>query len=530
MVLAVALSMGVLLVFQYLAPKKTTPVAGKAMVSGAESAPMAPAAAPAVSPAGPAAGGETLVPAGTVGIPVTTAALENDKVSLELSSRGGAIVGARLKEYRDRAGKGGNPAVVLGAASGRDVAGETRLAAFGLAPDAAFREVERAPSRVVYAWDSPAGARVEKVYSLEPGHYDVALSVRVRNGTPAAVKDQLGLGLALDYSAEEDKYIFTGPTYLRGEDLVQVKVKDLKKGPKEDSGAISWAALLEKYFLVAAIPREAGSTVRVDRREGRDKVLEVVLAGKAFDLAPGTETTVAYRLYVGPKLGEALTPLGANLTRVIDYGWFTVIARPLLAFLKAIYRVTGNYGLAIIVLTTLVKAAFWPLSAKSFRSMQKMKDLQPKMAKLKERYGNDRERLNTEVMQLYKTHKVNPLGGCLPMLLQIPVFFALYRVLLSSIELRHAPFLLWITDLSVKDPYYVTPLVMGVTMFIQQKLTPATGTDPVQAKMMQYGMPAIFTFMFLNFPAGLVVYWLVNNILSIAQQGMMMRQSKAAAG
>jgi YidC/Oxa1 family membrane protein insertase len=370
---------------------------------------------------------------------------------------------------------------------------------------------------------------VEKAYALEPGRYDVALTVKVRNGTAAALKDQLGLLLVRDYSAAEDKYIFTGPTYLRGGDLVQVKLKDLKKGPKQESGQVEWAALLEKYFLVAAVPAAPAGGVRADRHRGQEKVLEVELAGPALDLAPGAESAAIYRLYLGPKLAAALQPLGADLSRVIDYGWFTPIAKPLLAFLKAIYRVTGNYGLAIIVLTTLVKGAFWPLSAKSFQSMQKMKDLQPKMAKLKERYANDRERLNMEVMQLYKTHKVNPLGGCLPMVLQIPVFFALYRVLLSSIELRHAPFLLWITDLSSKDPYYVTPLIMGATMFLQQRLTPATGTDPMQQKMMQYGMPAIFTFMFLNFPSGLVVYWLVNNVLSIVQQAWMIRRSQAAA-
>lgn len=521
MVLAVALSMAVLLVFQYFAPKKPAQVAAKAGAPPAATASAPPASSPAVVPVQGAALGAPVA--------VTRAVLENDKVSLDLSSHGAAIVGARLKEYRDKAGKGGNPVVLLGAATGMDAAGETKLAAIGLMPGADFRETQRTPGRVTYTWDSPAGVQVEKVYSLEPGRYDAALTVRVRNGTATPVKDHLGLLLVRDYAAAEDKYIFTGPTYLRGGELVQVKPKDLKKEAKQDSGEVPWAALLEKYFLVAAVPGTAGTSVRADRHQGQEKVLEVELSGPGLDLAPGTERTVAYRLYLGPKLGEALKPMGAGLVRVIDYGWFTVIARPLLAFLKAIYRVTGNYGLAIIVLTTLVKGVFWPLSAKSFQSMQKMKDLQPKMAKLKERYANDRERLNLEVMQLYKTHKVNPLGGCLPMLLQIPVFFALYRVLLSSIELRHAPFIFWITDLSTKDAYYVTPLIMGASMFVQQKLTPAAGTDPVQAKMMQYGMPAIFTFMFLNFPSGLVVYWLVNNILSIAQQTWMMRRSQTAA-
>jgi YidC/Oxa1 family membrane protein insertase len=276
------------------------------------------------------------------------------------------------------------------------------------------------------------------------------------------------------------------------------------------------------------VPGVPAPNVRADRRLGLERLVELELTGAPFTLAPGAESAFAYRVYLGPKHASALAPVGAHLERVVDYGWFSVIARPLLAFLNALYAFIGNYGIAIILLTTLVKAVFWPLSAKSFKSMQKMKDLQPKLQKLKERYGKDRERLNMEVMQLYKTHKVNPMGGCLPMLVQIPVFFALYRVLLGSIELRHAPFFLWIQDLSAKDPYYVTPLVMGVTMFLQQKMAPATGMDEMQQKLMLYGMPAIFTFMFLNFPSGLVIYWLVNNVLSIAQQYWMLRQSQQA--
>jgi YidC/Oxa1 family membrane protein insertase len=217
------------------------------------------------------------------------------------------------------------------------------------------------------------------------------------------------------------------------------------------------------------------------------------------------------------------------LQEVVNYGFFNVIAQPLAWFLNAIYGVTGNYGISIILLTTCIKAAFWPLSARSFKSMQRMKELQPKMQRLKERYGKDKERLNSEVMQLYKTHKANPMGGCLPMVVQIPFFFALYRILLSSIELRHAPFFWWIQDLSAKDPYYITPLLMGASMFLQQRMTPATAGNEAQMKMMMYGMPVVFTFLFLNFPSGLVVYWLVNNVLSIAQQGLMLRKAKPAS-
>jgi YidC/Oxa1 family membrane protein insertase len=215
----------------------------------------------------------------------------------------------------------------------------------------------------------------------------------------------------------------------------------------------------------------------------------------------------------------------------VDFGWFHIIAVPLLKILNWFYKYVHNYGVAVILLTVLIKLIFWPLSQKSYKSMDQMKKLQPMLTKLREKYADDKERMNQEVMQLYKTYKVNPAGGCLPMVVQIPVFFGLYKALLGSIELRHAAFithvpftnLVWLADLSVKDPYYVTPLIMGATMFIQQKMTP-TGGDPTQAKIMLL-MPVVFTFMFLNFPAGLVVYWLVNNVLSIAQQWWMMRKA-----
>lgn len=519
LILAVVLSSAVLLVFNYFAPKRAPTVPAGTTAQGL------PAAAPVA--ALPASVAAAPLP-GPAAIPPKSAFLENDRVRIELSSRGGAVVRSSLKDYRDRPGRAGAPMQVVGTGAG-DAVADTRLASGALGFGASFQELEAGAGRVVYAWDSPAGLRVEKTYTLAPGRYDLTATFAVRNRTAAAVRDQLGVLLVRDYTGSEDKYAFTGPSFMSGGELKEVKLGDVKKEAKQVTGEIAWAALMQKYFLAAVVPVGAAGSVRIDRHRGQEKVMEVEVSSAPFDLPPGGEKALAYHVYLGPKLAEALSPVGSQLERAIDYGWFSVIARPLLAFLKLLYRGTGNYGLAIIVLTTLVKGAFWPLSAKSFKSMQKMKDLQPKMQKLKERYAKDRERLNAEVMQLYKTHKVNPLGGCLPMLVQIPVFFALYRVLGSAIELRHAPFLLWITDLSVKDPFYVTPLIMGVSMFLQQKMTPATGVDEMQAKMMQYGMPVVFTFMFLNFASGLVLYWLVNNLLSIIQQGLMIRSAKAEA-
>jgi YidC/Oxa1 family membrane protein insertase len=454
--------------------------------------------------------------------------LENDRVVLDLSSRSAAIVGARLVEYREHPRPGSEPVRLLGSPAGTDLAGGIRL--LESLPDwrQVYEEVERRSDRVTYAWTAPTGLRLEKTYSLVSGRYDVALDVRVVNGTGSWLRDRLGLVLVQDFAPHQDTYSFTGPAYYRGGEFEEVAIKSIKDG-LQDPGNVAWAAFLEKYFLVAAVPPTAeGSTLRLAPHLGQDKVAELELLGPVFELLPGAEATFSYRLYLGPKETNALAPLGSNLDALVHYGFFHVIAKPLMVFLNAIYGVTGNYGIAIILLTTVIKAVFWPLSARSFKSMQRMKELQPKMERLKEKHGKDRERLNMEVMQLYKTHKVNPLGGCLPMLVQIPFFFALYKILLGSIELRHAPFFLWITDLADKDPYYITPLVMGASMFLQQKLTPMTGTNAAQMKMMMYGLPVVFTFMFLNFPSGLVLYWLVNNLLSIAQQAMMLRQAKAA--
>ena len=224
-----------------------------------------------------------------------------------------------------------------------------------------------------------------------------------------------------------------------------------------------------------------------------------------------------------------------HIEKSLDYGWFSIIAKPLVMLLQFLHSYVGNYGTAIILMTVLIKILFWPLSQKSYKSMEQMRKLQPMMQKIREKHADDKEALNREIMQLYKTYKVNPAGGCLPILVQIPVFIGLYQTLLNAIELRHTPFItylpftdkLWLADLSAQDPFCITPLVMGATMLLQQKMTPAPG-DPTQAKIMML-MPLVFTVLFINFPAGLVVYWLVNNVISIAQQWFLMRRSKASA-
>jgi YidC/Oxa1 family membrane protein insertase len=289
----------------------------------------------------------------------------------------------------------------------------------------------------------------------------------------------------------------------------------------EKPGEVTWAALADTYFAAVLIPGEPAANAVVVRRVSK----EDLGIGIRTPLE-GTQVAQMLRVYVGPKEQRLLEDTDPSLGKLIDLGFFSPLARPMMQLLRMIYRVVRNYGVAIILVTILIKAVFWPLTQKSYKSMQAMQKLQPKMKELQVLYKDDKQALNRAMMQLYREQKVNPMGGCLPMILQIPFFFAFYNALLYSIELRQAPFVCWqtelfwvgrgICDLSTYDPSYITPVLMGVTMFLQQKMTPTTG-DPTQAKVMQF-MPLIFLFFFLKAPAGLVIYWFTNNLLSIAQQ------------
>ncbi len=256
----------------------------------------------------------------------------------------------------------------------------------------------------------------------------------------------------------------------------------------------------------------------------RPNLIENRFSTSSFVLLPGHSEVFQGVAYLGPKKLETLSAGDSSFEEAIHFGFFHFLAKPLFDVLRFFNSFIHNYGFSIILLTICIKSIFWPLTHKSYKSMQGMQKLQPEMKRLKEKYADDKQRLNQEMMSFYRDNKVNPLGGCLPILIQIPVFFSLYKVLLDSIELRHAPFIFWISDLSAKDPYYITPIIMGASMFLQQKLTP-TNLDPTQEKVMLM-MPVIFTFLFLNFPAGLVIYWLINNLLTILQQLIIRRQAQ----
>jgi YidC/Oxa1 family membrane protein insertase len=288
-----------------------------------------------------------------------------------------------------------------------------------------------------------------------------------------------------------------------------------------------WVAMVQHYFLSAWIPpQDSVNEFKLFKQQNAD-IYFLQFTSPAFSVAPGTTAEKSTGFYAGPKDIRTLEKISPFLDLTVDYSFLWWIAKPLFYTLDFIHGLVGNWGVAIILLTLLIKVIFFYPSAASYKSMAKMRKLQPKMADLKERLGEDRQKFSAEMMKLYRDEKVNPFGGCLPILIQMPVFLALYWVLMESVELRQAPFILWIEDLSVKDPYFVLPLIMGATMWIQQKLNP-TPPDPMQAKIMQM-MPIFFTFLFLFFPAGLVLYWVVNNTLSITQQYIITKNIEKAA-
>jgi YidC/Oxa1 family membrane protein insertase len=391
--------------------------------------------------------------------------------------------------------------------------------------------------QVKLSWHDTRGILVEKVYTFHRDSYVIDVTYRIQNNSGAPVQPFAYYQLVRDGEPPvgNPRFIstYTGPAvYTEKEKFQKVSFADIDKGkvnyPKQSPDG--WIGMLQHYFVSAWLPEGAVTREFYTRRlEGGLYAAGVIVP--VGTIGAGQTKELGMRLYAGPEERKALTAAAPGLDLTVDYGWLTVIAAPLAWVLGFIHKWVNNWGVAIILLTVLIKLAFYPLSAKSYRSMAGMRVLGPKLQKLKEQYGDDRQRLHQAMMDLYKTEKINPLGGCLPIVVQIPVFIALYWVLLSSVEMRQAPFMLWIHDLSSPDPFYVLPIVMGITMLIQTKLNP-TPPDPIQAKVMMV-MPVAFSVFFFFFPAGLVLYWLVNNVLSISQQWYITRsieKVKAAKG
>ncbi|MEX5573019.1 membrane protein insertase YidC [Pseudomonas lijiangensis] len=376
------------------------------------------------------------------------------------------------------------------------------------------------------------GVNYIKRFTFKRGLYDVVVTYVVDNQSAQPWAGNLFAQLKRDASSDPSSTTATGTaTYLgaalwtAAEPYKKVSMKDIDKAPLKETVQGGWVAWLQHYFVTAWIPSHGDSNAVQTRKDSQGNYI-IGFTGPTLSVAAGGKGETSATLYAGPKSQAVLKELSPGLELTVDYGFLWFIAQPIFWLLQHIHAIVGNWGWSIIFLTMLIKGLFFPLSAASYKSMARMRAVGPKLTALKEQYGDDRQKMSQAMMELYKKEKINPLGGCLPILVQMPVFLALYWVLLESVEMRQAPWILWITDLSIKDPFFILPIIMGATMFIQQRLNP-TPPDPMQAKAMKM-MPIIFTFFFLWFPAGLVLYWVVNNTLSIAQQAYITRKIEAS--
>ena len=391
-------------------------------------------------------------------------------------------------------------------------------------------DIYETPEEVSFTFVSSSGIVIEKKFTFFPETYLIKLNVAVKNQSDQTFQNNLIVSIQNKGPADKTMYGFEGPSALINDKLTQIKTKKIETtGPL--SGKIKWIALQDRYFISCIIPEKPAEAV-MQIGVNPQNILKADYIQPESIIAPNTQHGFEYSLYFGPKSMKALAKANYDLKKAVNFGMFDVIAKPCVWAMNYLYEFIPNYGIAIIMLTVFIKIILWPLGSKSYKSMSEMKKLQPLMAELREKHKNNKQKMNQEIMGLYKTYKVNPLGGCLPMVVQIPIFFALYRMLYEAIELRHAPFFGWINDLAAPDrlfnfdfsipfmqPPYGIPvltIIMGGTMFLQQKMSPPMG-DPSQAKIMMF-MPIIFTVIFINFSSGLVLYWLVNNILSISQQ------------
>jgi YidC/Oxa1 family membrane protein insertase len=390
-----------------------------------------------------------------------------------------------------------------------------------------YRMAETQDSLTVpLVWRSPDGVEVIKRYIFHRGSYVVDIEHVVNNNSGSDWSGRQYRQLQRTQVAEtgQSTFIYTymgGVIYSPEEKYEKVKFEEMQEQDVERDVTDGWVAMLQHYFLGALIP-ERGSEERFYTKTLSNARYVIGMIAPQRSIAAGESGVFSTRLYVGPKLQDEMKQVTPGLELTVDYGLLTVLAQPLFWLLKTIHKFIGNWGWSIVLVTLLIKLAFYKLSETSYKSMANMRKLAPRLQSLKERYGDDRQKLNQAMMELYKKEKINPLGGCLPIAVQIPVFIALYWMLLESVELRQAPFMLWIQDMSSPDPFYILPLLMGATMLIQQKLNPAP-LDPIQAKVMM-ALPVVFTVFFAFFPSGLVLYWVVNNTLSIAQQWVITRR------
>ena len=450
--------------------------------------------------------------------------IETDLYSVVLSNRGATIKEWVLKNYT-KEGDSGQSGIGLykggegGIAPLSIMTGDLRIdtalleGIYRIKGESIKLSKEKPVGKVGFLFhDDENGIVIEKNIQFNNESYDIGVDIDIK-GREGPYEVHLGSNFGIVEWAQQGFVGFIGPETKIGDEVIKNKPSKIN-GKVEHLGRVEWTAIQDKYFIAALIPEKSeGATVLKTHDE--EVSVGIELSGRGRE---------SFRVYAGPKEYDRLKKMGVGLEDSIDFGWFIYgswsvvrgIAKPLFHFLRFLYRYTENYGLSIIILTIGIRSLFIPLMHKSYKAMKAMQVLQPELKKLQKKYKDNKERLNREMIELYKQHGANPLGGCLPMLLQMPVFVALFNVLYTTIELREAHFAFWVSDLSMKDPFYVLPIIMGVSMLVQQKMQPTT-MDPRQAKIFLF-MPAFFTVLFLNFPAGLVLYWLTNNVLTILQQ------------
>ncbi|HCG78120.1 MAG TPA: membrane protein insertase YidC [Oceanospirillales bacterium] len=463
--------------------------------------------------------------------------VQTDVLNVEINPKGGQVVSVRLPQYSKSIKQKDVPFTLLENSNtrlfiaqsglvGRDGIDKNNGALYST-ENTEYTLNEGEETLEVVLTHQSEKAYVEKIFTFTRGEYLMDVRYKVRNISQEPWQGAFYAQLKRDGSDDPSQsssmgmQAYLGAALTTSEERYQkVGFDDLEEGKFKSVEEGGWAAILQHYFVSAWIPAQDQQHTYNGRYVKGNYIFGFY--DNSVSVAPGETATMGAQLYTGPKIQDRLEEIAPNLNLVIDYGILWWVAQPLFWLLDNIHDFVGNWGVAIILLTVLIKLVFFKLSAMSYRSMANMRKVAPKMAEIKERYGDNREKLGQEMMKLYKTEKINPLSGCLPILVQMPVFIALYWVLMESVELRQAPFFLWIEDLSIKDPLFILPLLMGASMFIQFKLNP-TPPDPMQARVMQL-MPVIFTVFFLWFPAGLVLYWVVNNVLSIAQQYVITKQ------
>jgi len=463
--------------------------------------------------------------------------VNTDVLSLKIDTRGGDIVESKLLDYPAKLHETDNPFTLLShtdddtylAQSGLiTVAGEADIPVFQAKQTEYTLESGKNQLTVNLYGTSANGLQVKKTYTFYRGKYQVDMQYHLQNTAPSTWQGYYYAQLTRnDRHRKEGSFIsntyFGAAISSEAKHYQKVSFKDMSKGDLSQFIKGGWAAMLQHYFVTAWVPTATDETYHYYSKSAQS-LYTIGFMSPEITLASGASTNEKLTLYSGPAIASLLDAVAPHLSLTIDYGWFWFISVALFWVMQHIYSVIGNWGWSIVLVTVLIKLVFYHLSAKSYRSMARMRELQPRIKLLQERFSDDKPQLSKATMELYRKEKVNPLSGCLPLLIQIPVFIGLYWLIVESVQLRQAPFIFWIHDLAAKDPFYVLPVIMGITMFIQQKLSPPP-PDPTQAKVM-LALPVVFTVFFLQFPAGLVLYWVVNNSLSILQQWYVMRHFK----